>query len=138
MTFVKYHIEDCETYLGGPFTEVHLWLDEYAQIFNVGYFLDYHRTFRHNTYGLRCIYGMWGPKAEKAGRLHLIRDYLESPITNDKTLHHYIEGNGFNKMMMKFDNPADIKHTFHPNVIDGWIKEGFGLVCLATRELVEI
>jgi hypothetical protein len=39
-------------------------------------------------------------------------------------------------MMKSYNNPTDLK--IHSSVIDAWIKEGFSLVSLATRSIVNI
>jgi hypothetical protein len=136
MALIEEHMSDCVKFMGKPFRFVHEWMDEYARTFHVGFFDEYHRTFRHNSYGLDCIYGMWGPDAEEAAIIHLIRDYIRHPITAeeyDKFLYSEIH---FNKMMNHYNNPPDLK--MHFSVIEAWIKEGFGLVSLATRSIVNI
>jgi hypothetical protein len=135
MAFIKEHERDCEEFLGKPYTEVHMWLDQYASLFPVGFFNDYHRSFNHNSYGLECIRSLYGDDAEKAARIHIIRDYLEGPIDKED-VGFYIDGKGFNLMISKMNNPRDI--TFHYSVVEAWIKEGFGLVCLAVRNIVYV
>lgn len=136
MTFVKEHIKDCEKYLGEPYEEVHKWFDEFSKLFQPSVFNDYHRTFRHNSYGLTCIKGMWGKEAELAGRIHLVRDYLEGPIPNENILQKYINGKHFNKMMKFWNNPMNMELEFHSDILNAWIKEGLGLVALSTGDLV--
>ena len=81
MAKIKDHAEDCRRLLGKPFLEVHKFLDQYAKIFPpVNSYLDYHRTFLHNSYGIKIIRAKWGYKASMAGLVHLYRDYFEGPI----------------------------------------------------------
>ena len=68
------HEKDCRERLGKPFTEVHLWLDEFAKKYPVTIFEDQHRKYRHNKQGLEEIRKMWGDEAAEAGLLHLVRD----------------------------------------------------------------
>lgn len=68
------HKRDCLKLLGNGFPEVHEWLDDYAKIFPPGIFDTYHRYFRHHKEGLKQIGKLFGDKAIKAGRIHLIRD----------------------------------------------------------------
>lgn len=131
MAFVKDHIEDCLRFLDKPYEKVHKWLDNYANAFPVSIFNDYHRTFRHNTYGLEFLHAMWGPNAKEAGRIHLIRDYLEGPITKGK-IEHYT-GENYRKMMQWYDNPMNMELVLHNTIIEGWIKEGFNLVTLSKK-----
>jgi hypothetical protein len=138
MAMIEQHIEDCMNLIGEPHVKVHRWLDEYAKLFSISFFNDYHRTFRHNTYGLECIKGMWGYDAEKAGRLHLIRDYLERPLKGKMIVDKYIKGNNFNKMMKYWNNPMNMELVISNDVIQAWIKEGFGLVALSTRDIIEV
>ena len=137
MAFIEEHEKDCVAFLGKPYTEVHRWLDQYASLFPVGFFVDYHRSFTHNSYGLECIRSLYGYEAERAARVHLIRDYFERPINKDD-LDFYISGRGFNIMMSKMNNPRSEDVILHYSVVAAWIKEGFGLVCLAVRDIVNV
>jgi hypothetical protein len=130
------HMKDCIEFLGEPYEKVHKWLDRFARIYDVDYFDSYHRSFRHNTYGLKCIYGMWGYESYQAARIHLIRDYMEMPIT-EKHIDKY-KGKKFRKMMQYFDNPVNMKPGISQLTVEAWMKEGFGLVTLATKDMVSI
>ena len=68
------HNKDCMMLFGKTFDHVHAWLDQFAFKYPISDFLDYHRTYYHNRYGLEYIRLKWGPKAERAGRIHLLRD----------------------------------------------------------------
>ena len=53
------HCEDCVILFGKGFDEVHVWLDHMAQQYPIKHFLDYHRTYYHNRYGLEYIKLTW-------------------------------------------------------------------------------
>ena len=74
MAFLETHIEDCERLLGNPFTYVHLWLDWYAKKYPPNKFLEFHRQFRHNDYGVSVMKHEYGFYAETAAKIHIIRD----------------------------------------------------------------
>ena len=61
--------------------EVHEFLDQYSNIFPPDIFVDYHRTFLHNSYGVEIVRSKWGKLAEIAAFIHLYRDYYEGPLT---------------------------------------------------------
>ncbi len=83
MAKVKTHIEDCERILGEPFEKVHRWLDAFARKWKPEIYLEYHRQFRHHAEGVKKVGEMWGFYAERAAKLHIIRDnemYLPLPV----------------------------------------------------------
>ena len=130
---IEQHIEDCMDWLDEPHKKVHRWLDEYAKTFPISFFNDYHRTFRHNTYGLKCIYGMWGEESYSAALIHLSRDYIGSDHDMSKCTTNFI-----GKMMMWYDNPMNMNLVLSSDLLNAWIKEGFGLVALSTRDIIEV
>lgn len=69
------HEKDCLHLLGKPMVKVHLWLDGMNKVFPFQLFGEYHRTFRHNGYGVQMCLEMWGPDGEKAALVHLLRDW---------------------------------------------------------------
>lgn len=69
------HELDCLHLLQKPMWEVHAWLDEMNRVFPFQLFYDYHRSFRHNSWGVQQCLEMWGPDGEKAARIHLLRDW---------------------------------------------------------------
>ncbi len=75
---------------GKKFEHVHQWLDQLVHKYPIKYFLDYHRTYYHNRYGLEYIKLTWGLKAEKAGRIHLLRD-MEWLMVRSHELDDYTE-----------------------------------------------
>lgn len=127
------HIRDCKRLLKDKkkgYRRVHLFLDQYAQTFPIGYFTDYHRTFLHNSYGLEIIRSTWGEEAYIAGLIHLYRDYMEAPITT-LSLDTIIQRSG--KAIIYFNSDFDqLEPRFDPSVVAAW--EGESLVSLATKE----
>ena len=76
MAKIKTHCEDTLIVLqqGYDFIEVHEWLDYWAKKWPPPVYLEYHRAFRHNAWGIEQIKEKWGWEGELAGKLHLIRD----------------------------------------------------------------
>ncbi len=74
MARLEVHETDCIVSLGKPFTEIHKWLDEFAERYPVIIFGGYHRKFRHNKEGIEEVRKKWGDKAGRAARLHIERD----------------------------------------------------------------
>lgn len=87
MAKIKTHNEDCMRILGGPFEIVHQWLDELAADYPPRKYLEYHRQFRHHAGGVEYVRKLWGPDAELAAKLHIIRDndeFLKTPVIDIK------------------------------------------------------
>ena len=83
MAKIETHCADCLRILGNEFKEVHEWLDEYAREYNPHVHLEYHRKFRHHDKGIKKIGEEMGFYAERAAKLHIIRDYemfLPKPV----------------------------------------------------------
>ena len=74
MATFKQHCDECKEKLGYEFTEIHIWLDEYAKKYPIYTHGEYHRRFRHNLEGLDKIEKRWGNEGRKAGDLHIITD----------------------------------------------------------------
>jgi hypothetical protein len=128
MAVIKEHCKDCKKFLKDEMAEVHRFLDQYASMFPVVHFMDYHRTFLHNTYGMYIVLEKWGRKGWAAAMLHLTRDYVEG------TIDHWTFGNmakEFPRRLMWFNTMA---HTYEPmpHVVRAW--GGKGLVALATED----
>lgn len=124
----KDHAADCKRYLGKPYSKVHRFLDQYAGVFpsNSSY-LDYHRTFLHNSYGIEIIKAKWGYEAMLAGLIHLYRDYYEGPV---KYLSLDIILKRIPQSMLFFNSLAN-EYLPEPYVIRKWEKES--LCSLAFR-----
>jgi len=80
------HEADCQYFLDDPMSEVHKWLDAYAEMYPVTHYLDYHRRFRHNRKGVEFCRKTWGDKGYKAAMLHLLRDYRDGIRIHHHTL----------------------------------------------------
>ena len=52
-----------------------MWLDGMNKAFPFQLFGEYHRTFRHNGYGVQYCLENWGPDGQKAAMVHLVRDW---------------------------------------------------------------
>ena len=74
MAKIKTHNEDCEAVLGESFEHVHRWMDELAKKYNPFIHLEYHRQFRHHAEAVAYVKEKWGFYAERAAKLHIIRD----------------------------------------------------------------
>ena len=74
MAKIKTHNEDCLSVLGETFEHVHKWLDEYAKKYSPMIYLERHRQYRHHAKGIAEVKEQWGFYAERAAKLHIIRD----------------------------------------------------------------
>lgn len=63
------HCEDCVRFLGQPFEEVHLWLDELFASRGV-----HHRKFRHHRDGIEEVRKLFGDAAMLAAYRHIVAD----------------------------------------------------------------
>jgi len=127
MARIEEHCKDCKKFLKNDMYEVHNFLDQYANIFPVGFFIDYHRTFLHNSYGLAIMTATYGEIGKYATILHLTRDYVEGTIN-----HLSLEGiiKEFPRRLMWFDT---MQHVYEPkpHIIRRW--NGKSIVTLATE-----
>jgi hypothetical protein len=64
-----------------PYSEVHLWLDEFAGTPEYGM---RHRRKRHHRQGVREAEGLFGEEAGLAARLHIISDLKEEGWREDQ------------------------------------------------------
>lgn len=67
---LKYHCDECIRVLGKPFTEVHRFLDEFAEREPIK-----HRVHRHHQAGVEMVRRRWGDEAAKAAELHIKTDW---------------------------------------------------------------
>ena len=72
-SFVRHCKESIERF-GGPFEEVHKWLDEYAGSAEYGY---RHRRKRHDEEGIEAVIELFGEEAGRVARMHIISDRKE-------------------------------------------------------------
>ena len=70
----KTHNEDCFRILGQEFDEVNKFIDAYAAKYPPPLFLEFHRKFRHNAWGVEQARKKWGALAAMAAKIHIIRD----------------------------------------------------------------
>jgi len=128
MAKIEEHAKDCKYFLDKSYWEVHKFLDQYASFFPVGNFVDYHRTFLHNSYGIKVVEAKWGAEAKIAALIHLYRDYYEGPIKNiaggieeilkrSKTALTW-----FNKMQHGYEPPPDVARA--------WKGKGLVYLCI--------
>ena len=66
------HFHQSTVFFGEAFEEVHRWLDEFA-----GKTTFRHRRLRHHQEGIQQIIAMYGEKAGKVARLHIVSDLKE-------------------------------------------------------------
>lgn len=127
MASVNEHCKDCEKFIGKGMLEAHKFLDQYVEVFPVGYFVDYHRTFLHNTYGVKTLTARHGYIGWCAAVLHLTRDYVGGTIDHCSLERMMRE---FPRRLMWFDKMA---HAYEPqpHVVRAW--KGKSLITLATE-----
>jgi len=83
MARLSTHEDDCASILGRRFTNVHLWLDEFAAILPPDRFGEMHRKYRHRD---SVIHDQFVGYALQAAKLHLIRDYDRYSYHNFDTM----------------------------------------------------
>lgn len=116
MANIKQHCKDCVELLGKEFYETHKWLDQYVQVFGIGIFQDYHRSFLHNSYGVEVIKTRWGERAEEAAKIHLARDFDDRALI--KRLPKLV-----NEAIIWFNDLTNMEIHMHPDVVKGWNNE---------------
>ena len=127
------HIKDCENILGHGYNKVHRWLDNYADVFPIKIYGGYHRTFRHNKWGLHQIKNNWGEKAMEAGKIHLVRDVYD--IYDKRTFDILDYKNYIGKALIYFNDPAHMEPLFAPAMIHERMNhEDTGMVAIAEEE----
>ena len=124
MARIKDHIEDCKKVIGKPYRRVHEFLDQYAELFPVFVFTEYHRGFLHNKYGIEVVKAMWGPEAEKAAQIHIVRDYSELPVKSWKAIDRYL-----NRSLLYFHCLKNLEPNLQPYIVRAW--KGKSLVSIA-------
>jgi hypothetical protein len=117
MPWIKAHCADCVNILDKDYRHVHEFLDQYAKIFDVIMFNEYHRSFLHNKYGLEAIRAKWGNEAYIAGVIHISRDYHELRMDN-KDMKWIMKH--FGKALKYFHNMDNFDPQIDPRVVQGW------------------
>jgi hypothetical protein len=72
------HVNESLILFGKPYTEVHLWLDEFAGT------PEYGMRHRHHRQGVREAEELFGEEAGLAARLHVISDLKEEGWREDQ------------------------------------------------------
>lgn len=132
---IDQHCEDCKNLLGEHFNDVHMWLDHYAGVFPIQFFSDYHRSFRHNSYGLEVVRSLFGPRAEIAAKIHLVRDCEDwmCPLEFEKyTLDEILEK--LPGSLLYLNDLENMEPLIHNEVVSGWLKDNMSLVAIAKGE----
>ena len=127
MARIKEHMGDCRRLLNESHKQVHKFLDQYAELFPVEIFTEYHRGFLHNRYGIEVVRSLWGVEAGQAAIIHIVRDYTEQPIRKWKQVNiHY------GKALMHFNRLENLEPHIQPHIIAAW--KGRSLVSIALGE----
>jgi len=130
------HELDCLHLMQKPMWEVHAWLDEMNRVFPFQLFYDYHRSFRHNSWGVQQCFEMWGSDGEKAARIHLLRDWFPEVLIKYMNLAEALRQSAealihFNLMSEDEYNhplPAQFKHWRE------WMNNGMSMVECAKKD----
>lgn len=100
------HARDCFYILGKEYLVVHKFLDQYVGVFPVETYGGFHRMFLHNMNGIYLCKHLYGNQAEKAAKIHIVRDwYCLSLIEKDMD---FIERN-IEKACAEYEQYADNK-----------------------------
>lgn len=128
MATIDEHMKDCKKFIDKSFEDVHKFLDQYAEVFPISVFYDYHRSFLHNSYGLSVIYSRGGEKALRAGQIHLVRDYLEGPMVCVEDVDRNL-----NRCLLQFNDMNNFKLQLKPSLLAAWKGEGMVSVAFSNR-----
>jgi len=115
MATIDEHMKDCKKFIGKSYEDVHKFLDQYADIFSISVFYDYHRSFLHNSFGLAVAESRWGHKGLLAAQIHLVRDYMEGPLLNYEDVRKNLP-----RAIMHFNNLNNFELNINPKIIAGW------------------
>lgn len=125
MAKIEEHCEDCRKLLGKAWSQVHDQLDLYGRVFHPAHFAEYHRTFFHNRYGIELVRAKWGDQAALAAEIHIVRDYMEMPLTG-KDLSWVRAKLG--KALMYFNNNDNFDPRLDPRIIESWNNKSLVLI----------
>jgi len=121
------HEKDCLHLLQKPMVEVHLWLDGMNRVFPFQLFGEYHRTFRHNGFGVQMCLEMWGPDGQKAALVHLLRDWDDRVMIKHLNLEKALRLAG--KALMDFNQLEGMAVHLNPQFANwlekGWVNQAF-------------
>jgi hypothetical protein len=116
------HELDCLHLLEKPMAQVHEYLDEMNQVFPFQLFGEYHRTFRHNGYGVQYCLKMWGPNGQKAAMVHLLRDWNDTLVIKHMNLDQALEK--AREAVMFFNRLEHLFLGLNPQFAD-WLDKGW-------------
>lgn len=134
MAHIDQHCRDCLRLLQKSYNDVHMWIDHMAGVFPIQFFQDYHRSFRHNSYGLSVVRSKFGPEAELAAKIHIVRDCEDWCCPNRfgrLTLDDVLEK--LPKCLLYLNDLQNMEPMVHNYVVQGWLKENKSLVSIATE-----
>lgn len=126
MAEISEHNQDCKAILGRAYENVHLILDQYAKVFDIAIFGDYHRTFLHNQFGVELARHKFGKNGARAAMIHIVRDWHGMPL--GRQTWEWVERN-LGKTFMHFNNMDFFDPHLDPRIISAW--KGKGLCCIA-------
>ena len=120
------HELDCLHLFQKPMAEVHEWLDGLNCVYPFQLFGEYHRTFRHNGYGVRYCLEKWGPDGEKAALVHLLRDWDDRAFVKQHNFEQLLPY--MRKALMWFNQmPEDMWVMLNPQFKNwdskGWVNQ---------------
>lgn len=75
------HEAECVKVLGKPFTEVHLYLDQFFKTYSWK-----HRCKLHHKWGIELVRRQFGEEAAKAATLHILSDLGGEGFPRDEEL----------------------------------------------------
>ena len=130
MANLNKHCKDCKDILGKEYGHVHIWLDFYARIFTLRPYSDYHRTFRHNSYGLKVVEEIWGKWAMEAAKIHLVRD-IDEFWPKDFDIFDY--KNVIGEALKYFNNMENMEPSLLGPVGKRMFDDNIGVVALANE-----
>jgi hypothetical protein len=79
------HARDCWYIIGKEYMVVHKFLDQFVGVFPVDGYGDLQRIFLHNTGGIHLSRIYYGDEAEKAAKIHIVRDWYGKSL-EDKNM----------------------------------------------------
>jgi len=126
MATINKHCDDCKDVLGKEYKNIHIWLDCYARIFPIKIYSDYHRSFRHNSYGIECAKKLFGKTASEAVKIHLVRD-MDDILPRDFDIWDY--KNVIDKMLLYFND----MNNMEPFLYKSFLKNKIGIVAAANQ-----
>ena len=113
------HCEDCLRILGNEYKDIHEWLDEYSKKWNPFVYLEKHRQYRHHAEGVKEVRRKWGHYAEKAAKIHIIRDEAMYVYCNMETLRED-EIEPYYQKVLKYCHPVPLNDRWKKDVLTAY------------------